>query len=425
LDVITQLKHEIEAKIGARVTDRGHCQQLSDTIHEELGETLSYNTIRRFFGLAKGSGQSKATLNILSRFVGYESYQKFFNAFPFEAKWSFDNNMYMLLDQLDEDELINFLIKLRLQDHNFLLVFIQICRELLMLGQVSLIDAIFKSKELRINRFSFSEMIQIGNSLGILFRRVQFSEEQLIKLLNNSNFVEFALLTFVDYSNLSTQYGAIIALGASARVKLKKNVEIFFQCTNYFRKTLMCTHVDAAPLEFARNKHQHPILIGRIAAVEIHHRHQQAKAYSDVLATLQVKIDEAKSNKIDYLYEIKTISLLLKAFDVMEWLQQFSRLQSSEEYYHVSHIQLLYITQMILSISQDDLRAAHKYHGQIDKKKWVLCYYDFFDLFNCIGLYHLTQDDVRKEAVLKDYVQLAKKLNYPLFTKSFALNYFL
>ena len=62
------------------VLDLNDAQDLANEIQKFTGENLSYNTIRRFFGLVKHDGSvSNKTLNILSKYLGYKSYQEFQN----------------------------------------------------------------------------------------------------------------------------------------------------------------------------------------------------------------------------------------------------------------------------------------------------------------------------------------------------------
>ena len=71
--MIGLLKEEVERKLGTEIRRRGECQLLSDAILQEQGETLNYNTLRRFFGVDKKSNviPSRNTLDILSVFLGY------------------------------------------------------------------------------------------------------------------------------------------------------------------------------------------------------------------------------------------------------------------------------------------------------------------------------------------------------------------
>ena len=63
--MIHTLKKEIERKIDREIKNRGDCEFLSLMILEVLDETISYNTLKRFFGLTKFTKPNIKTLNIL------------------------------------------------------------------------------------------------------------------------------------------------------------------------------------------------------------------------------------------------------------------------------------------------------------------------------------------------------------------------
>ncbi|MDB4516999.1 hypothetical protein N9089_05305, partial [Crocinitomicaceae bacterium] len=84
------MKKNIEVKLGREIRRRGDCQYLSDRIHEELDKTLSYNTIRRAFGVELDCKikPRNSTLNILSKFIGYKSFEKFSKETDWRQDWS-------------------------------------------------------------------------------------------------------------------------------------------------------------------------------------------------------------------------------------------------------------------------------------------------------------------------------------------------
>jgi hypothetical protein len=74
------LKQEIEKVFGKKVSNRPDCEALSLAIYEKTKETISYNTLRRFFNLAgekNTSSLSNSTLDILAKYCEYDSYTKF------------------------------------------------------------------------------------------------------------------------------------------------------------------------------------------------------------------------------------------------------------------------------------------------------------------------------------------------------------
>ena len=56
---------------------------LSELIYIKTGESISYNTIRRIFGISKGGSPSTRSLDILSKFCCYSFYsQEYFFTNP-------------------------------------------------------------------------------------------------------------------------------------------------------------------------------------------------------------------------------------------------------------------------------------------------------------------------------------------------------
>ena len=83
--MLYQLKNNISTKSGFKIKNRGDCVRLSSMISIETDYDLSYNTLRRFYGIVKGTAPSERTLNILSKYVGFSSYKDF----CFNSAWFF------------------------------------------------------------------------------------------------------------------------------------------------------------------------------------------------------------------------------------------------------------------------------------------------------------------------------------------------
>ena len=139
-----KLKHKIEKKIGRQILKRGDCQYLSDRILDENNNTLSYNTIRRAFNLDSNSNvkASKSTLNILSEFVGYKSYDEYNIQSNWNYLWAYKIKICGLINRMDEDELIYDLNLAYSKNENFSVSFVTVIRELLLLKEIRLLNNI-------------------------------------------------------------------------------------------------------------------------------------------------------------------------------------------------------------------------------------------------------------------------------------------
>ncbi|MBT4473344.1 MAG: hypothetical protein HOC64_07020, partial [Bacteroidetes bacterium] len=68
------LTKAVEKKFGFKILNRGDCEKLSEVIYEQTNKNVNYNTLRRIYGLAKPVKTRKDTLDVLSQYVGYESF---------------------------------------------------------------------------------------------------------------------------------------------------------------------------------------------------------------------------------------------------------------------------------------------------------------------------------------------------------------
>ena len=64
--MLYQLKNNVSQKCGFKIKNRGDCVRLSNMILIDSGIDLSYNTLRRFYGVVKGTKPNSRTLNTLS-----------------------------------------------------------------------------------------------------------------------------------------------------------------------------------------------------------------------------------------------------------------------------------------------------------------------------------------------------------------------
>lgn len=80
-EYISQLKMHIERTLGRRILSSTDCRYLHNDISQQLQSTLSFNTLRRFFNLMEAKHeQSIYTLNLLSAYCGFSSFDDFISS---------------------------------------------------------------------------------------------------------------------------------------------------------------------------------------------------------------------------------------------------------------------------------------------------------------------------------------------------------
>lgn len=423
--MIGELKKVIESKLGRQIERRGDCQFLSDRINEELNAFLSYNTIRRVFGVENGCEIKPriSTLNILAQFVGYKSFELFKNNADWSRKWSTQLRVNGWIDRMDDQEIISELTLARHRNDDFSMSLVIILRELFLLGNIKLIDKIFKNPNFKLDHLTYSELLFLANGVGSILRKIKIDNAGLGTLLNNKKFTEYVILSFVDYSSLEGYYGQISILLRDSSIKITNNQKLFFQAISSLKALLKGRQIEDLNYELIKKESLHPILVSRLASIQIAFHIQNSESYDCILEDINGRITKLKVNKVDYLYELQTISLLTKDFSLMRWICSACNLQIEEEY-HISHEQYFFIVQLIFAIYEKRFKEAHAMFSELDQRKWILSYYDFFQVFHFISMYHISKNFNKRKMILKRYSALCASLKYSLFDENFLLHYF-
>ena len=263
---------------------------------------------------------SKSTLNILSEFVGYKSYDEYNIQSNWNYLWAYKIKICGLINRMDEDELIYELNLAYSKNENFSVSFVTVIRELLLLKEIRLLNNIILKSNFVLEDFNYSELVFIGNGLGSSLRKINLKNDELILLLNNKFFIDFVFKIFVDYSSLSSYYGLLYSTIKKNKIKYLPYQNFFFLSVDKFKDLLFNKKIKLIKYLEIDKKSFHPILIGRLASIEIAACKQMNINYDYVLNDLSTLINLSIKDTVDYLYEIKTISLLTKDFPLMEWI---------------------------------------------------------------------------------------------------------
>lgn len=71
------LRRDLERKFGRAIRTKTEAVDLEADIYRVTKQLVSYNTIRRFFGLATGGEPRLTVLNIYAQYLGYKHYQEY------------------------------------------------------------------------------------------------------------------------------------------------------------------------------------------------------------------------------------------------------------------------------------------------------------------------------------------------------------
>jgi len=401
-------------KIGFKIKSLKDSKRLSQIIAKENDIDISYNTIRRFFGIVKNVQASNFTLDTLSKFNGFDNYSDFMVNFKLKNKWSEEFEISKIIHKSMDDQLLKYIEDNLSHTRSFNLKLIQIIRELLLIGNFNLIRRIFELKKMNANNFNYDDKVLMGMSIGYLVSVVNVKNKMFNKLILNENFQDLIITIFVDYGSLRTYYSDIIKI--IHKKGSRKDVRVF--CEGILNLNMYLNKEKSESFYILKEENDfHPILKSRIFS--------QYLLMEDSKIIMKLK-DYYQKNlvngliPIECLFEINFTTILTRNFEVMEWI--IKKIKPDTDYtffYKYEHYNNFLFMKLIYYTKIND----HEKIATIDKNliiKRFQSYEEIALLYHNICKYKW--DKNKKH--LEEYLTIAKQVNPKFFTKKYFLNYF-
>lgn len=409
-----KLRDITESKIGFKIKSLKDSKRLSEIIAKENDIEISYNTIRRFFGVVKNVQASNFTLNTISKFNGYDNYSDFIINFKLRNKWSQEFEISKIIHNDEDDKIIAYINNNIGQIKSFNLKLIQIIRELILIENFDLVRRIFELKKMNAKNFIYDEQVLIGMSIGYLIRVVNIKNKGFNQLILNENFQDLVITIFVDYGSLKIYYSEIIK--TIYKKASRKSVSVFCEGVLNLNKYLNKKNTNSYYI-LKEEKDFHPILKSRIFS------QYMLMNDSDIIVKLKNYYQKHLVNgfiPIEYLFEINFTSILTRNFKVMKWIIEkikpetdYTFFYKYEHYSNFLFMKLIYYTKIndyekIASMDENLVIERFKSYEVVAK------------LYHNIYKFKWHND----EKYLTDYLKLAKKVNTTFFTKEYFIEYF-
>lgn len=413
--MIDVLKKNIELKIGRSITKRGDCELLSNIILETLDIEISFNTLRRLYGIIPSTNPNKKTLNTLAQFLGYRDYFHFTQNYDYKEKIDLIDTTYKALADNDPEKIINLVNQIKNSSEDFITMIIIVLRELWHNENYHLIDRIFHLKALDFNSFSYFEVLKLGDNIGLLIRAKSYIPRILLK---NINFLECIFLIFVDYSSLNKYYGK--ALEFLETNHIRNDITIFTQAVLQFRNFLQNRPINEVDLKIIYRAKIHPILSGRLLSLKL--------LSTDVNKTKEIIETHRSSFKLEgswltHFYELFTTSILLKNTEIMSYVIEKVHLNIKFSY-QKNHLNSFYLMCLFYYKLIGDVKNEKKFLKEFNLDSCRSSYKEFITLLYFIYLFGNATNSIEKNKFKTNCISLSEKLNYPFLSQDFLLNYF-
>ena len=415
--MIDLLKKELELKLGQKIENRGDAELLANAIQETIDQQISYNTIRRFFGVSTNVKPNNNTLNILARFIGFKNYIHFTQTYSFREKKNIAEIIYKAIYNQDNEEIISLIKRIKKTPEDFVSFIILLVRELIYNKKYHILNNIFNLKEMEFNSFSYSEVLLIGNSTGLLLRKNPMDNYILLK---NRNFLQCVYSSFVDYSNINGFYGEWAKF--VVRNKVNKEIIIFSDAILQLRKFLNQKKIQNDYEELAYSNKLHPILCSRLLSLSF--LNSPGQKTDETLSNYIKSHSKKKQIYVDYFYELFITAIYSKNIHLMKSLINIMNVSRISTFtYQKDHLNMYYFMCLFYYQSIKNKVEIKKYLKLININFFKSCYEDFINLLFQVFWYHQAKNKTTKESHRNKYLELAEKLNYPYFDEKFLLEY--
>ncbi len=415
---IEELKKTTENKLKFKVQNLGDCILLSDLILETIDESINYNTLRRLYDIIPNVKTRTKSLDILSKFNGYNNFAHFIKTYSFRERLKYRNKIYKFISNPNEKDLSKLIYEIRNFSDDFIDLIIFFSRELIYNNYYNHLDELFKLKEMNFNSFSYNEVLDLGNSIGIIFRKKKIVDDNILK---NQNFIKIVYSIFVDYSNLNNYYGNWVNTVKNL-AKEEEDVIIFsialLQLKNYVNRKK--TTDPFGNLAFKTNIH--PVLKGRILSVKI-----LAGNY-DSLDELLEKYVESNTKKskisIDYFFELMVTSLITNDKKLMKFIYEyFENEHQILNEYQLFYLHIYYLMSAIYLKSINKNKDSKRYYRKFDFDEMRYSYEDIIQMM-CLIYDYDSSNAESKRKIKKEYADILRQLQYSKFDAKFLESYF-
>ena len=414
--MINILKTITQKKLGFRIDDYNTSKKLSEIIYIETGFEISYNTLRRFFGIVKSVKPSNYTLNTLSVFNGFKSYTDFVMNFHLKNRWKEDFQIVSLMDERKK-KLLEYIQTNLHSKREFVLKLTQIIRELMLIKDYDFLLQIFSLDQMNFNYFNFDDVAYIGNCTGPLLKTFELKSTGAHRLILNNNFLDIVITIFVDYKNLNNYYGEYLRY-VNANCE-RENISQF--CKGVLNLKMYLNNENKNQmfkLKFSSNFH--PILKSRVIAQELFF---ESNNLIEILNNYDKQSQEKVKINIDYYFEIITTAIVTKKFEVMAWIfKKFEIKTKYDNFYKFEHYEHFGLLAMILFKYREDDKNLAIWFKSISFDNFSRPYETFMLQYVYILKYHYTKKN--KAFYKTKYLESAKYLYPKFFNEDYLINYF-
>ncbi len=429
LENFNQLQLDIQKKVGFQIETLTELKMVQEKIEWDTKKKISFNTLRRFFGFLTSTNPNLKTLNTLSQFVGYESYNAYLNKNLQDAAWfNWIQTIKIELSNALSDDDIQWLASKK-NTFDYHLQIASIVKTLIYKKNFGVLNQFFNK---RVFQFDEPTQLKLAANVCLILRSLTDEDvEALVKnTAHNQLFRENILHWFVDYSYFNGYYGKFIK-ESQKYAAAESHEALFYDLILSYNDYLSCkSRLKLIPIHRI-NSNFYIVLQGRCYAYNLLYFSEQSdtveyeKIWSSFLKKLKIT---GQANMLTI--EIFPVLLLLKDFEKTNYLIQnyYEDLLTLANWSGYTSLAMILIAQSLLLIKQGKFKEATKGFELIDVSRFNLHYTEYAKCFFLIAKFHLaianSMEASKVAQIQMEYESIAFKTGFKIFSIPFLTHYF-
>jgi hypothetical protein len=411
----TQILMDVQKKSGITIENVKDIKNLKEELEANSYVQIGYNTLRRLFGFLPKTEPSKATLTILSKYLGFTSYSNYINNKLNYDEWYFQLKMLRLQlneNELEKSEVLQFNDAIQ-NENNIIAIANYVCFLIEKNKTDSLIVffSVFDYKKITNNALTKFAILTTF-SFYKLETKVALSIYKL--LIPYESFRNSGPLCFIDYSHLNGYYIEVIKM--VNEFNDNESDFLFTSLMKFYQKFYSNEDISQILINLPKKSEQlYPVLLGRYYGYKI-----LSTEKIDKLLQNSIKKELKSTQHHLFLIEIIPALVLKEAYDFLNLIieKHYEELFEVDRWSSKSTIANYLIGLASVNIYKGNLKAAKYNLDLVELEKIELAYTDYITLFYYlvkIKLYFYEKDFHQVKDNYSQLKSLAHKIGFHKF----------
>ena len=427
-----QLRTDIEIKIGFKIVSSSDIKIFVNILRENQIVDLSYNTLRRFWGLLPETKARQNTLNKLSLFLGYQSYLSYIREKNKFELWHTEVKLQRLKYQEDLTASdLNFINKI-IKYQGSILYFIALFEHAVQYEKWNYIQTLFNSKHFnltgkkKIEALEFN--VKIASLISIKLKSIPLNDFKKLmpNLIEITKFKENVLYIYVDLTNMNGRYGYLIDL--IDKKKKEHQEKVFIQLLKGLVQFLNHGQTNKIRIDESTLMNLPVTLRGRYLGFQILYASQISdQNLEQYYWSLFFDLIAEENDIRNFLHEFIHHLLLAKRFKKLNFIMS-KYYEDILDIFHVHNYLDVFIYDLIdamFSLRSSDIKRAKIVFKNLYMDKILYdSYCDYYLIFYNITGYHLSDSQIEKNKFKQDYLNLKELFGFMIFSEDYLLHFF-